>query len=145
MEGNCLSDGYVSSLPKEVRVDLSQNKLTKLVGLWELVSGPNKRKFYELYGQIASLINVEVDESLIRAAIQFWDPSYRCFTFNGEDLMPTVEEYSMLIKLNLQCPDKMYYRRTRLRIRKKLAKIMRIEPIDADDYLVAKGGSIGLE
>ena len=64
-------DGYVSSLPEEAYVDLTQNKLTKLADLWELVSGPNKRKFYDLYGQIASLITVEVDESLIRAAIQF--------------------------------------------------------------------------
>ena len=54
VKGNCLSDGYMSSLPEEVHVDLSQNKLTELAGLWELVSGPNKRKFYDLYGQIAS-------------------------------------------------------------------------------------------
>ena len=58
-------DGYVLSLPKEVHVDLEQNKLTELVGLWELVSGPNKRKFYGLYGQIASLITVKVNEPLI--------------------------------------------------------------------------------
>ena len=64
-------DGYVSSLPKEVHVDLAQNKLTELAGLWELVSGPNKRRFYDLYGQITSLIIVEVDEPLIRVVIQF--------------------------------------------------------------------------
>ena len=64
-------DGYVSSLPEEVHMDLEQNKLTELAGLWELVSGPNKKKFYDLYGQIASLITVKVDEPLIRAAIQF--------------------------------------------------------------------------
>ena len=63
-------DGYVSSLPEEVHVDLLQNKLTELAGLWELVSGPNKKKFYDLYGQIASLIAVKVDEPLIRATIQ---------------------------------------------------------------------------
>ena len=145
MEGNCLIDGYVSSLPEKVHVDLLQNKLTELVGLWELVSGPNKRKFYDLYEQITSLINVEVDEPLIRSAIQFWDPSHRCFTFNEEDLMPTAEEYSKLIRLNLQCPDKVYYRRTRLGIRKKLAKIMGIEPVDADGYLISKERIIGLE
>ena len=106
VEGNCLIDGYVSSLPEGIHVDLSQNKLTELASLWELVSGPNKRKFYDLYGQIASLITIKVDELLIRAAIQFWDPSHRCFTFNEEDLMLIAEEYSMLIRLNLQCPDK---------------------------------------
>ena len=50
MEENCLIDGYLFSLPKKVHVDFSQNKLTELVGLWELISGPNKRKFYDLYG-----------------------------------------------------------------------------------------------
>ena len=64
-------DGYVSSLPEEVHEDLEQNKLTKLASLWELASGPNKRRFYDLYGQIASLITVKVDEPLIRVAIQF--------------------------------------------------------------------------
>ena len=71
VEGNCLVDGYVSLLLEEVHVDLAQNKLTELAGLWELISGPNKRKFYDVYGQIASLIMVEVDEPLIKAAIQF--------------------------------------------------------------------------
>ena len=138
-------DGYVSSLPEEVHIDLAQNRLTELASLWELVSGPNKRKFYDLNGQIASLITVEVDESLVRVAIKFWDPLYRCFTFNGDDLVPTAEEYLMLIRLNLQCPDKVYYRRTRLGIRKKLSKIMGIELVDVDSYLVNKGGSIELE
>ena len=143
--GKCLVDDYVLSLLEEVHLDLVQNKLMELASLWELVSRPNKRRFYDLYGQIASLITVEVDDSLIRAAIQFLDPSYRCFTFNREGLMPTTEEYSMLIRLNLQCPDKVYYRRTRLGVCKKLAKIMGIEPIDADGYLVNKRGTIELK
>ena len=33
VEGNCLIDGYVSSLSEEVHMDLSQNKLTELAGL----------------------------------------------------------------------------------------------------------------
>ena len=61
----------MSSLPKGVHVNLAQNELTKLASLWELVSRPNKRRFYDLYGHIASLITAEVDEPLIRAAIQF--------------------------------------------------------------------------
>ena len=64
-------DGYVSSLPEKVYVDLAQNKLTELADLWELVSRLNKRKFYNLYGQIAFLIMVKVDEPLIRVVIQF--------------------------------------------------------------------------
>ena len=41
-EGNCLIDGYVSSLLEGIHVDFSQNKLT---GLWELVSSPTKESF----------------------------------------------------------------------------------------------------
>ena len=139
-KGDCLASGYVSSLSKGVHVELKQNDLTELAKLWEQVSGPNKKKFCDQYGQLASLIAVKVDEFLIRAAIQFWDPSYRCFTFNGEDMMPTIEEYSMLIRLNLQCPDKVYYRRPRQGVRKKLAKIMGVKPEDADRYLVNQKG-----
>ena len=91
------------------------------------------------------MITVEVDEPLIKSVIKFWDPSYRYFTFNGEDLVPTTKEYSLLIRLNLQCPKKIYYRRSRLGVRKKLAKIMEIEHIEVDGYLVSKEGSIGLE
>ena len=66
-------DGYVSSLLEEVQIDLAQNKLIELAGLWELVSGPNKRRFYDQYGQIASLKMIEVNEPPIRVVIQ-------CFT-----------------------------------------------------------------
>ena len=145
MKEDCLTDGYVSSLSEEVHVELKQNDLTELAKLWEQVSGSNKKKFCDQYGQIASLIAIKVDESLIRAAIQFWDLSYRCFTFNEEDMMPTIEEYSMLIRLKLQCPDKVYYRRTMMEIRKKLAKIMKIKPEDAESYLMNKEGSVRFE
>ena len=64
-------DGYMSSLPEEVHMDLAQNKLTELAGRWELVSGPNKRKFYDLYGQIASLTTVKVDEPLSEPLFNF--------------------------------------------------------------------------
>ncbi|KAL4281781.1 hypothetical protein GQ457_03G020990 [Hibiscus cannabinus] len=33
------------------------------------------------------------------ALIQFWNPGYCCFTLNGKDLMPTVEEYSELLPI----------------------------------------------
>ena len=71
VEGNCLVDGYMSSLPEKVHIDLAHNRLIELAGLWELVSGPNKRRFYDQYGWIAFLVTVEVDEPLVRAIIQF--------------------------------------------------------------------------
>ena len=53
-----------------------------------------KNAFAVKYGDIALLFLVKVDEQLLKAIILFRDPSYRCFTFNHEDLTPTVEEYA---------------------------------------------------
>ncbi|MBA0786522.1 hypothetical protein Gotri_000102 [Gossypium trilobum] len=53
---------------------------------------------------------VKVDKYLFRALAQFWSPAYSCFTFGKVDLVPTVEEYTTL----LRCPkiqvDKAYSR-----------------------------------
>ncbi|KAL4340037.1 hypothetical protein GQ457_08G016380 [Hibiscus cannabinus] len=54
---------------------------------------------YELYGNIAYLLQVHVDKDLLRAMSQFWNPLYNCFTFNREDLTPTIEEYDALLHL----------------------------------------------
>ena len=71
VKGDCLANDYVYSFLERVHVKLKQNNLAKLAGIWEQISGPNKRKFCDQYGQMASLIMVKVDESLIRAVIQF--------------------------------------------------------------------------
>ncbi|KAG8488461.1 hypothetical protein CXB51_016174 [Gossypium anomalum] len=53
---------------------------------------------------------ISVDEHLFRALAQFWNPAYSCFTFGEVDLVPTVEEYTAL----LRCPrfqmDRIYSR-----------------------------------
>ena len=66
------------------------------------------KKFRETYGDIASLISIPIEEPVLRAALRFWDPSYRCFTFGKEDLIPTIEEYSVLMGIDLQYPNKVY-------------------------------------
>ncbi|MFQ6652707.1 hypothetical protein Gotur_024445 [Gossypium turneri] len=49
-------------------------------------------------------------EHLFRALAQFWNSAYSCFTFGEVDMVPTVEEYTAL----LRCPriqvDKVYAR-----------------------------------
>ncbi|MBA0881783.1 hypothetical protein Goshw_003149, partial [Gossypium schwendimanii] len=41
-----------------------------------------------------------MDEHLFRALAQFWNFAYSCFTFGEVDLVPTIEEYTAL----LRCP-----------------------------------------
>ncbi|KAL4335778.1 hypothetical protein GQ457_07G004030 [Hibiscus cannabinus] len=54
---------------------------------------------YEVYGDIAYLLHVHMDKDLLRAMAQFWNLLYNCFTFNREDLTPTIEEYVALLHL----------------------------------------------
>ena len=112
---------YVSSLPKEPYIDFTQNRLSDLATLWEQFGISKKKKFYETYGDISSLISVPIEEPLLQVAMRFWDPSYRCFTFGKNDLVPTVEEYSVLIGVELQHPDKVYNQKPREGWRKALA------------------------
>ncbi|KAG8497195.1 hypothetical protein CXB51_008575 [Gossypium anomalum] len=44
--------------------------------------------------------HIKVDKHLLRAMVQFWNPAYSCFTFGDVDLVPTLEEYTTL----LRCP-----------------------------------------
>ena len=105
--------GYESSLPEEPYTDLTQNRPSDLVTLWEQVGTSEKKKFRETYGDIASLISIPIEKPLLRAAMKFWDPSYKCFTFGKNDLVPIVEEYSILIGVELQHPDKLYNQKSR--------------------------------
>ena len=64
--------------------------------------------FTAKYGDIALLLPIEVDEQLLKAIILLWDISYWFFTFNQEDLTPTVKEYSTLFRISLPNPNKVF-------------------------------------
>ncbi|MBA0787284.1 hypothetical protein Gotri_027078, partial [Gossypium trilobum] len=50
------------------------------------------------------------DKHLFRALAQFWNHAYSCFTFEGGDLVLTVEEYIALLRcLKIQV-DRAYLR-----------------------------------
>ncbi|MBA0794416.1 hypothetical protein Gohar_018745 [Gossypium harknessii] len=36
--------------------------------------------------------------------VYFWDPTYRCFTFNEVDMVPTINEYSTLLHYDFRDP-----------------------------------------
>ncbi|MBA0780236.1 hypothetical protein Gotri_004363, partial [Gossypium trilobum] len=56
------------------------------------------------------LLDIKVDKHLFRALAQFWNSAYSYFTFGKVDLVPTVEEYTTLLRcLRIQV-DKAYSR-----------------------------------
>ena len=55
-QGDCLTVDYVSSLLEEPYTSLTQNYLPDLATLWELFDISEKKKIYETYGDIVSII-----------------------------------------------------------------------------------------
>ncbi|KAG8486010.1 hypothetical protein CXB51_019405 [Gossypium anomalum] len=57
---------------------------------------------------LSGFTRISVDKCLFRAIVQFWNPAYSCFTFEKVDLVPTVEEYTALLRCPKVQVDKVY-------------------------------------
>ncbi|KAG8480394.1 hypothetical protein CXB51_025097 [Gossypium anomalum] len=95
-----LIEGCVSNLPEHVTVNVRQNNLEDLVRIWNQWESDTRGIFTERYGDVANLIAINVDRRLIQAMVRFWDPAYQWFTFNEEDMTPTIEEYAALLRID---------------------------------------------
>ncbi|KAL4363998.1 hypothetical protein GQ457_04G027510 [Hibiscus cannabinus] len=82
-----------------IHLHIKQNDTRELADIWNQWSHEKRQMVYKIYGDIAYLLQVHVDKDLLRAMALFWNPLYNCFTFNREDLTPTVEEYASLLHL----------------------------------------------
>ena len=127
--GNCLLEGFIFELPNAVYPKILEiKKIEELKTIWDNCTVERQEAFTTKYGDIALLLPIEVDEQLLKAFILFWDPSYRCFTFNHEDLTPTVEEYADLIKISPPNSNKVLWKKSKkVPFRKKLAQMMNID------------------
>ena len=122
-KGDCLLGGFVFELPNAIYPKILEiKKIAELKTIWDSWTVERQNVFTAKYGDIALLLPVEVDEQLLRAIILFWDPSYRCFTFNREDLILTVEEYVALLRISQPNPYKVLWKKSKkVPFRKKLA------------------------
>src|SRR3954468_12888827 len=63
----------------------------------------NPQAFKEKYGKLLLLLNTNMVDEIIPTLVQFYDPTYHCFTFPDYQLMPTLEEYSRLMRYPCTC------------------------------------------
>ncbi|KAG8480021.1 hypothetical protein CXB51_025177 [Gossypium anomalum] len=110
-KGDDLAEGYISELQDYTRINVVQNELQELKDIWASWDERIKQLFYQNYGDISYLLDVRVDKHLFQALAQFWNSTYKCFTFGDVDLVPTIEEYTSL----LRCP-KIQVRKTYARV-----------------------------
>ncbi|MBA0798063.1 hypothetical protein Gohar_008699 [Gossypium harknessii] len=76
---------------------MTQNNLQELKEVWDQRDDETKQLFYFNYGDLPYLLDVKVDKNLFRALTQYWNLAYSCFTFGKVDLVPTVEECTILL------------------------------------------------
>ncbi|KAL4278915.1 hypothetical protein GQ457_03G013680 [Hibiscus cannabinus] len=67
---------------------------------------------------------------LVWTMLQSWSFAYRCFSFNGNDMTSTIEEYTTLLNIHDVEVDKIYTNPTRPK--GSSAKIMMITRTDKD-------------
>ncbi|KAL1151860.1 hypothetical protein V6Z11_A09G069400 [Gossypium hirsutum] len=109
-KGDSIAAGYISELSGYTRISVTQNNLQELKEIWDQWGNETKQLFYGNYGDLPYLLDVQIDEHLFRALAQFWNPAYSCFTFGEVDLVPTVEEYTALLRYPRFQADRIYSR-----------------------------------
>ncbi|KEH26781.1 hypothetical protein MTR_6g072855 [Medicago truncatula] len=73
-------------------------KEVDLVSLRELaLKVKNQTGFRLRYGGWLTILRTNVEEKLVHTLVQFYDPSFRCFTFPDFQLVLTLEAYSHLL------------------------------------------------
>ncbi|MBA0878393.1 hypothetical protein Goshw_006847, partial [Gossypium schwendimanii] len=107
-KGDSLAEGYVSELWDFTRISVTQNSLQEFKEIWDQWNDEVKQLFYSSYGDLPYLLDIKVDKHLFHALAQFWNPAYSCFTFRRVDLVPTVEEYTALLRCSKIQVDKAY-------------------------------------
>ncbi|KAG8489961.1 hypothetical protein CXB51_015463 [Gossypium anomalum] len=107
-KGDSLTEGYVSELSNFTRVSVTQNNLQEMKEIWAQWDDEVKRLFHCHYGDLLYLLDVKIDERLFRALVQYWNSAYSCFTFGKVDLVPTIEEYTALIRCPKIQVDRIY-------------------------------------
>ncbi|XP_012480810.1 uncharacterized protein LOC105795680 [Gossypium raimondii] len=107
-KGDSLMEGYTSELSDFTYINVTQNNFQELKEIWAQWDDEVKQLFYSNYGDLPYLLDIKVDEHLFRALAQFWNPAYSCFTFGEIDLVPTIEEYTALLRCPRFQADKVY-------------------------------------
>ncbi|KAG8480500.1 hypothetical protein CXB51_024630 [Gossypium anomalum] len=142
-KGDSLAEGCIANLPEYVTVNVRQNNLEDLVWIWNQWDSDTRGIFAERYGDMANLIAVNINERLIRAMVRFWDPAYQCFTFNQEDMTPTIEEYSALLRVNNVQPYKIYVKEPKpMTFKKKLMRLTDMTDTWAEKQIKKKNETI---
>ncbi|MBA0756361.1 hypothetical protein Gogos_021282 [Gossypium gossypioides] len=106
-KGDCQIASFDSSLPQIVRMNCRRNRDDEL---WKSWDEAKKTHFQDKYGDVAQLLFVKPNNALLKAMVRFWDPTYRCFTFNEVVMVLTIEEHSSLLHYDFRDLLRIYWK-----------------------------------
>ena len=103
---------------------------------------PENSSFSERHGRLISLVNTNIEEEMVKVLFQFFDPLHHCFTFPDYQLVPTLEEFSQLLKIPIlnQLPYNGTEREPKL---EEVAKALCLQPSDIKGHWEARNGIKG--
>ncbi|XP_039687231.1 uncharacterized protein [Medicago truncatula] len=98
--------------------------------------------FYKQHGNLMGVVKTDIDEGLLNAFVQFYDPGYHCFTFQDYQILPTLEEYSCWI--NLPVLDKVPFSGLEeIPKHSTIAAALHLETDEVKAHLITKGKLLG--
>ncbi|MFQ6657642.1 hypothetical protein Gotur_027233 [Gossypium turneri] len=110
-----MGDGFLDKVKENAAVQTWAEKTQheksdslELKEIWDQWNNEVRQLFYSNYGDLPYLFDMKVDKRLFRALAQFWNPTYSCFTFWKVDLVPTIEEYMVLLRCSRVQVDRIY-------------------------------------
>ncbi|MBA0669377.1 hypothetical protein Goklo_024299 [Gossypium klotzschianum] len=131
--------GFLDKVEENAAVQIWSEKTQQEKDQWD---DETKQLFYFNYGDLSYLLDVKVDKHLFRALAQYWNPTYSYFTFRKIDLVPTVEEYTTLLRCPRIQADKAYSRAVNVpTFLKRLMSITRMSEKWAATWIKQKGDS----
>jgi len=144
-EGDALPKGFRSSLPQGIKVTAKVNHLQELKLLYNSLSLDEKDHFYKKFGKIANLLEVEIQEKALVVMLNYWDPSFRVFTFNDADSTPTVEEYAFMLNLSVTPQSPIYIPKLKGLALSNVADLLYITETTLAEKIIKKGDTQGWE
>ncbi|KAL2340389.1 hypothetical protein Fmac_008329 [Flemingia macrophylla] len=80
------------------KVDILCYRVERIEHICALMSHEARIDFEKSYGRVLDLVKIYVDLAFIRVLVHFWSPSLHCFEFPQFDLVPTLEEYELMLR-----------------------------------------------
>ncbi|KAJ1403256.1 hypothetical protein SESBI_27404 [Sesbania bispinosa] len=93
-----------------------------------LMSKEDRDAFNRRYGRILDLLAIRVKTKSLSALAQFWNTDLRCFELPNLDMVPTIEEYGLMVRLPVKEKEVVYQYKGRYVDEKKIAKLIGLLP-----------------